>query len=88
VHKAAHPAAPALTAPHVSASGAGEIAYGMRAAMDAFASALQSLSQSEYHNLLHVLRIAATTACLAAMIAQPDKAAGYEEVLAAIRRMA
>ena len=43
--------------------------------------------EATYHNLLRTLQIAATSACLTAMVAQPEKGASYEEVLAAIKRM-
>jgi hypothetical protein len=66
---------------------ADEIAYGMRVTMGAVASSLEALSAASTGQLIRILQIAATSACLTAMIAQPEKASGYEEVLAAIRSL-
>ncbi|MGZ5444891.1 MAG: RebB family R body protein [Thermoanaerobaculia bacterium] len=65
-----------------------DVAYGMRAAADAFAASIHAIGDATCRSLLHVLQIAATSACVTAMIAQPDKAASYEDVLAAIRKIA
>jgi hypothetical protein len=64
---------------------ADEIAYGMRVTMGAVASSLEALSAASTGQLLR--KIAATSACLTAMIAQPEKASSYEEAPAAIRRL-
>jgi Killing trait len=84
VEAAMPPATVAL--PHIE--GANDVAYGARAMADAFAASLHAISEATCHNLLRILQIAATSACVTAMIAQPDKAASYEEVLAAIRKIA
>lgn len=70
-----------------AAGSADEVAYGMRVTMSAVASSLAALGAASANHLLQVLQIAATSACLTAMIAQPEKAGDYEELLAAIRRL-
>jgi Killing trait len=84
VESAMPPATMAL--PHIE--GPDDVAYGVRAMTDAFAASLEALSEATCHSLLRILQIAATSACMTAMIAQPDKAASYEEVLAAIKKIA
>ena len=79
-------AAPPVTLPaHAQAD---DMAYGTRAMADAFAASLQAIGEATTHNLVRILQIAATSACVTAMIANPDKAASYDEVLAAIRKIA
>lgn len=70
------------------AGSAAEVAYGMHATMDAFSASLESIGAAVTSELLRVLQIAATSACLTAMIAEPEKASNYEEVLAAIKKIA
>lgn len=65
----------------------GDVAYGVRAAGDALAAVLERTNRASQENLLQMVKTAATTACLTAMIAMPDKAAAYEEVLDAIRKL-
>jgi hypothetical protein len=62
-----------------------DFAYGVRAVSDAVAASLDSMGKTTCDNLLRVLQLAATTACLTAMIANPDKASSYEDVLDAIK---
>jgi hypothetical protein len=87
LQRVAQAATAEVAAPSAVSGAPGDIAYGMRAVMDAFAASLEALGEPIYHGMLHVLQLAATASCLAAMIAQPDKASSFEEVLAAIRRM-
>jgi hypothetical protein len=65
-----------------------DVAYGTRALADAFAASLHAIGEATTHNLLRILQIAATSACITAMIAQPEKTASYEDVLAAIKKIA
>lgn len=64
-----------------------DVAYGTRAIADAFAASLHATGEATTHNLLRILQIAATSACVTAMIAQPEKAASFEEVLASIKKI-
>jgi len=66
---------------------ADDVAYAMRATMNAVAASIDALGAAAENNMLRILQIAATSACLTAMIAQPEKASSYEEVLAAIKRI-
>lgn len=65
----------------------GDVAYGVRAAAGALAAALESTNRASQQNLLEMIKNAATTACLTAMIALPDKAAAYEDILDTIRKL-
>ena len=65
----------------------GDVAYGVRAAGDALAAVLERINRANQQNLLETSKLAATTACLTAMIALPDKAGAYEEILDAIRTL-
>lgn len=65
----------------------GDVAYGVRAAADALAAALERTNRASQQNLLEMVKNAATTACLTAMIALPDKAAAYEGILDTIRKL-
>lgn len=80
-------AMPAIDIPAPRATQADDVAYGARAVADAFAASLIAIGDATTHELLRVLQIAATAACVAAMIAQPEKAASYEDVLAAIKKI-
>ncbi len=66
----------------------GDFAYGARASVDAFAAALEQISETTQRNLMRVLQTAAVAACLEAMLREPAKAAEYEAVLHAVKRMA
>jgi hypothetical protein len=65
-------------------SHSGDVAYGVRAACDALASAIERMNHITQKNLLDTVKLAARAACLAGMLREPDKAAAYQEVLAAI----
>lgn len=66
---------------------ADDVAYAMRVTMNAVAASMDAVGAATANTLMHVLQIAATSACLTAMIAHPEKASDYEEVLAAIKRI-
>lgn len=61
---------------------------GLRSAVDAMAHALDSMNRVTHDNLVQMLQEAALSTTLAAMIREPHKAAEYEAVLQAIKRMA
>ena len=61
---------------------------GLRSAVDAMAHALDAMNRVTHDNLVHMLQEAALSTTLAAMIREPHKAAEYEAVLQAIKRMA
>ena len=61
---------------------------GLRSAVDAMAHALDAMNRVTHDNLVQMLQEAALSATLAAMIREPHKAAEYEAVLQAIKRMA
>jgi hypothetical protein len=65
-------------------SHSGDIAYGVRAACDALASAIERVNHVNQKNLLDTVKLAARAACLAGMVREPEKAAAYQDVLAAI----
>lgn len=67
---------------------AGVFLSGLRGTVDAMAHALDSMNRVTHDNLVHMLQEAALSATLAAMIREPHKAAEYEAVLQAIKRMA
>lgn len=61
---------------------------GLHGTVDAMAHALDSMNRVTHDNLVQMLQEAAVSATLAAMIREPHKAAEYEAVLQAIKRMA
>ena len=63
---------------------AGEFAYALRANSEAVAASLRAIDISLHENLMRTLRMAATAACLEAMLQNPDKAEAYSRVLQAI----
>lgn len=62
----------------------GDVAYGVRCACDALASSIERINHVTQKNLLETVKLAARAACLAGMVRDPDKAAGYREVLSVI----
>jgi hypothetical protein len=66
---------------------AGEFAYALRANSEAMAAALRAIDISLHQNLMRTLRMAATAACLEAMLRNPDKAEAYSRVLQAIEHL-
>jgi RES domain-containing protein len=64
-----------------------DVAYAMRATGTAFAAALDAMSEATSRNLKRALALAAEAACLAAMIANPDKSEQYAAMLRAIRTL-
>ena len=60
---------------------AGEFGYALRNTADAHAAALRRINEVSYAAMFDVLRLAATSACLAAMLREPDKAGDYRNVL-------
>lgn len=60
---------------------------GLRSTVDAMAHAIDSMNRVTHDNLVHILQEAALSTTLAAMIREPQKAAEYEAVLQAIKRM-
>lgn len=69
---------------HAVLSHSGDIAYGVRAASDALACAIERMNHATQKNLLDTVKLAARAACLAGMVRDPDKASAYQDVLAAI----
>ncbi len=61
---------------------------GLRGTVDAMAHALDAMNRVTHDNLVQMLQEAALSTTLAAMIREPHKAAEYEAVLQAIKRMA
>lgn len=61
---------------------------GLHGNVDAMAHAIGAMNRVTHDNLMHILQEAALSATLAAMIREPQKAAEYEAVLQAIKRMA
>jgi hypothetical protein len=68
-----------------SVGAADDVAYGMRAVMSAVSASLDNAGAATVNNLKRVLQLAAMAACFTAMVAHPEKAASYEEVLKAIK---
>jgi Killing trait len=62
-------------------------AAGLRSLVDAMAHAIDTMNRVSHDNLMHMLQEAALASTLAAMIREPGKAAEYEAVLQAIKRM-
>ena len=92
--KAATPSLDLAPSPHVDAARrmlaeaeADDVAYRLRTAIDATSASFESLGTAVTNELLRAVQVAATAACVKAMLAQPEKAASYEDVLAAIKRI-
>ncbi len=68
-------------------SHSGDVAYGVRAAADALASAIERVNRASQENLLQTIKNSAIAACLAGMISEPDKADAYEDVIDVIRKL-
>ncbi|SFK39968.1 Killing trait domain-containing protein [Lysobacter sp. cf310] len=66
---------------------AGDFSYAVRCAAEAMQAALDDINESAQHESMRTLQLAATAACLRAMIADPDKADAYAGVLDTIRRL-
>lgn len=62
----------------------GDVAYGVRAAADALVASIERVNRANHENLLQIVQLAARTACLAAMLREPDKADAYRQILGAI----
>lgn len=76
----------ALAAPG-SGFDSGDAAYRVRAAADALAASIAHINRVQHENLLHILELAASAACLAAMVRAPEQAAAYDAVLETIRSL-
>ena len=72
---------------HNSLDNAGEFSYALRCSAEAMQAALKDMGQSSHDDAMRVLRMAATAACLRAMIADPEKVDAYNDVLDSIRRL-
>lgn len=86
--RAVHEATPATAAPALPSSKVSDdFPYAMRTCGVAYAAALDAMSAALSRNCQRALEIAATAACFAAMVANPDKTDQYNEVLKAIRTL-
>ncbi len=65
---------------------AGDFAYGVRSATQAMQAALEDASAAQYLACMRTLKLAATAACMHAMIADVGQAEAYASVLDIIRR--
>lgn len=65
----------------------GDVAYGARAAADALGAAIERVNRANYEARLQLIKQAATTACLAAMVRNPDKADAYAAVLETVKQL-
>ncbi len=64
-----------------------DFADAMRAAAGAFAVSLHAIGDSIYGQQMHIIQLAATAACLAAMIKSPDQAKNYEHILEIVKNL-
>lgn len=62
----------------------GDVGYGVRAAADALAASIERVNRANRENLLRVVQLSARSACLAAMLRDPDKTDAYRQILGAI----
>lgn len=66
---------------------ASEFAYAVRANADAVTASLQAVDKAYHDGLMRTVKIAATAACLEAMLRHPEKAGDYQQVLQAIQHL-
>lgn len=65
----------------------GDVAYGARAAADALGAAIERINRASNEARLQLLKQAATAACLAGMVRDPDKADAYAAVLETVKQL-
>jgi killing trait domain-containing protein len=75
------------SAARAAVQGYEDFALAMRKVAGAFAESLDQLNRTAYAQSLQTIKLAATSACLAAMIKAPDHAKGYEHVLEVIKAL-
>ncbi|MCP8687307.1 RebB family R body protein [Marinobacterium sedimentorum] len=66
---------------------AGDFSFSVRSAAEAMQAMLDGISTASHHDGMRTLQLAATAACLRAMIADPGQADAYIKVLNEIRRL-
>lgn len=66
---------------------AGDVSFAVRSAAEAMQSSLSGISSVSYDDGMRTLQLAASAACLHAMIADPGQADAYAKVLDEIRRL-
>jgi hypothetical protein len=67
---------------------AGEFGYALRNTTDAHAASLRRINEVQYAALFDVIRLAATSACFAAMLRAPDKTDEFQRILALLDDLA
>jgi hypothetical protein len=77
----------ALQAALATSRHGGDVAYGVRAAADALAAAIDRINRANHDNLLRIVQLAGVAACLAAMVREPDKADAYQSILQTLRQL-
>lgn len=65
----------------------GDVAYGARAAADALGAAIERVNRANHEAQLQLIKQAATAACLASMVRDPDKADAYAAVLETLKQL-
>lgn len=73
--------------PQLTPGGSSDLASEARALATALAFSLDALGRATMQNLTRIVQLAATTTCLSAMVALPDKAAAYEQILVNIQNL-
>jgi hypothetical protein len=66
---------------------AGDFSFAVRSAAEAMQAMLDAISTASHQDGVRTLQLAATAACLQAMIADPGQADAYIKVLNEIRRL-
>lgn len=66
---------------------AGDFSFAVRSTAEAMQASLDDINAASYRNCMHTLQLAATAACLRAMLADPSQADAYTRTLDAIQRL-